>query len=103
LDRHFREINGISVTRWLLRQCIIRARRLLEDTGLPVGDIAQAAGVTTAATPRPYFRRAVGVASRRYREALRISATRKQSQRRAFGGEWRGLTPDEHAVPLRRR
>jgi transcriptional regulator GlxA family with amidase domain len=66
-DRHFREHAGISAVQWLLQQRIIRAQRLLEDTGESVEDIARSAGFRNAVALRRHFRRHLGVSPRQYR------------------------------------
>ena len=56
--RHFRAETGSTPLRWLHEQRILHARRLLEETDLPVEDIAAGSGFGTATTLREHFRRA---------------------------------------------
>jgi transcriptional regulator GlxA family with amidase domain len=67
--RHFRAEMGQSPLRWLIRQRIDLARRLLESTALTVGEIAPASGFADAATLRKHLRRHVGLAPTEYRRA----------------------------------
>jgi transcriptional regulator GlxA family with amidase domain len=80
-DRRFREATGTSVTQWLLHQRVLRAQRLLENTDLSIDEIARAAGMPTAITLRPHFRRVVGVSPQRYRDAFRLTETAAASAR----------------------
>jgi transcriptional regulator GlxA family with amidase domain len=66
-DRRFREVTGTSPLRWLLHQRVLAAQRLLEDTDLPVDDVAAAVGMGLGVTLRPHFRRLVGVSPQAYR------------------------------------
>jgi transcriptional regulator GlxA family with amidase domain len=70
-DRHFRVVTGTSPHQWLLHQRILAAQRLLEDTDLPVDDVAAAAGFGAGVSMRPHFRRAVGVSPQTYRATFR--------------------------------
>jgi transcriptional regulator GlxA family with amidase domain len=68
--RHFRAETGSTPLRWLHEQRILHARRLLEDTDLPVEDVASSCGFGTATTLREHFRRALKTTPTAYRRAF---------------------------------
>ncbi len=72
--RRFREETGMSPGRWLLRQRVELARRLLEGTDLPIERVAAQAGFGTAASLRQHLHTAVGVAPGAYRRTFRTVA-----------------------------
>ena len=72
LLRRFRAETGTSPLRWLHTQRVEQARRLLEQTDLPVEQVATRCGFGTAVSLRDHFRRA--------------TATTPSAYRRAFGG-----------------
>ena len=55
--RRFREETGTTPLRWLLAQRVLEARRLLEETDLPVEEVAWRCGFGTPASLRDHFRR----------------------------------------------
>ena len=55
--RRFREETGTTPLQWLLGQRVLEARRLLEETALPVETIAWRLRFGTAASLRDHFRR----------------------------------------------
>ena len=69
--RHFRAETGTSPLRWLHGQRVLHARRLLEESDLPVEDIAARSGFGTATTLREHFARAVHSTPTAYRRAFR--------------------------------
>jgi transcriptional regulator GlxA family with amidase domain len=69
--RHFRAETGTSPLRWLHEQRVLHARRLLEESDLPVEDIATSCGFGTATTLREHFARAVRSTPTAYRRAFR--------------------------------
>jgi len=69
--RRFRDETGMSPGRWLLRQRVEHARRLLEGTDLPIDGVARQAGFGTAASLRQHLHTAVGVAPAAYRRTFR--------------------------------
>ncbi|MFE5209838.1 GlxA family transcriptional regulator [Streptomyces sp. NPDC056600] len=69
--RRFTEATGTTPLRWLLEQRLLAAQRLLEETDLPVGEVAARCGFSSAVALRPGFVRAVGVPPREYRRAFR--------------------------------
>jgi transcriptional regulator GlxA family with amidase domain len=73
--RHFRAETGSTPLRWLHEQRILHARRLLEDTDLPVEDVASGCGFGTAANLREHFRRATHTTPTAYRQAFTRTST----------------------------
>jgi transcriptional regulator GlxA family with amidase domain len=69
--RRFREETGTTPLRWLLAQRVLEARRLLEESDLPVEDVAWRAGFGTAASLREHFRRATETTPSGYRRSFR--------------------------------
>jgi transcriptional regulator GlxA family with amidase domain len=69
--RRFREETGTTPLRWLLAQRVLEARRLLEESDLPIDDIAWRAGFGTAASLREHFRRATATTPTAYRRSFR--------------------------------
>jgi len=72
--RHFRAETGSTPLRWLHEQRILHARRLLEDTDMPVEDVASSCGFGTAANLREHFRRATHTTPTAYRQAFSAAA-----------------------------
>jgi transcriptional regulator GlxA family with amidase domain len=68
--RHFRAETGSTPLRWLHEQRILQARRLLEETDMPVEDVASSCGFGTATTLREHFRRALHTTPTAYRRAF---------------------------------
>lgn len=73
--RRFPEEIGMSPVQWLTQQRVERARRLLEDTDLPVDRIAATPGFGTAASLRQQLHAALGVSPSAYRSTFRRPAT----------------------------
>ena len=69
--RRFRAETGVSPQVWLAGQRVERARRLLEETDLPVDAVAARAGFGTAASLRSHLQAAVGVPPTAYRATFR--------------------------------
>jgi transcriptional regulator GlxA family with amidase domain len=69
--RHFRAETGSTPLRWLHEQRLLHARRLLEETDMPVEDIATSSGFGTATNLREHFRRATHTTPTAYRRAFR--------------------------------
>jgi transcriptional regulator GlxA family with amidase domain len=59
---------------WLLSQRIERTKGLLENTDLPVEEIARHVGLGTAANLRSHFRRATSLSPGRYRAGFAAAA-----------------------------
>ena len=69
--RRFLQETGTTPLRWLTAQRILHARRLLETTELPVDQVAQRAGLGTAANLRLHLARDAGTTPTRYRRTYR--------------------------------
>ena len=69
--RHFRAATGTTPHAWLLRQRIVLARQLLEDTDLGIDELAHRTGFGSAATLRHHFARRVGTSPQAYRRTFR--------------------------------
>ena len=72
--RRFRAATGTTPHRWILRQRLLLAQRLLETTEEPVGWVAARCGFATAAGLRMHFSREVGASPLAYRNAFRGGA-----------------------------
>jgi transcriptional regulator GlxA family with amidase domain len=70
--REFMAATGATPGRWLLSQRVQHAQRLLETTDLPVGRIAERAGLGSAANLRRRLRAELGVGPDAYRRNFRI-------------------------------
>ncbi|MCW0213288.1 MAG: helix-turn-helix domain-containing protein [Pseudonocardia sp.] len=71
--RRFTTETGTTPHRWLTRQRVLHARRLLEGTDLGVDAVAARCGFGSATLLRHHFRKAVGVAPADYRRSFRSS------------------------------
>jgi transcriptional regulator GlxA family with amidase domain len=69
--RHFRAETGTTPLRWLHEQRILHARRLLEETDLPVETVAARSGFGSATTLREHFGRSVRTTPTGYRRVFR--------------------------------
>lgn len=68
--RRFREETGTTPLRWLLAQRVLEARRLLEESDLPIDEVAWRAGFGSAASLREHFRRATATTPTAYRRSF---------------------------------
>jgi len=68
--RRFREETGTTPLQWLLSRRVLEARRLLEESDLPVETVAWRCGFGTAASLRDHFRRATATTPTAYRRAF---------------------------------
>ncbi len=68
--RRFAAVTGTTPHRWLCRQRVLMAQRLLETTDLPVERIAEECGLGTATNLRLHFRAEVGVSPAAYRRTF---------------------------------
>ena len=68
--RRFREETGTTPLQWLLAQRVLEARRLLEESGLPIEEVACRSGFGTAASLRDHFRRATATTPSAYRRSF---------------------------------
>lgn len=71
--RRFQQETGTTPYRWLLRQRVLLAQRLLEATDETMDAIAGRAGFGTAAALRHQFVRALGTTPNAYRRAFRCT------------------------------
>lgn len=92
-DRHFRRTTGVSVTKWLLRQRVHRAARLLEETDLPVDAVARRVGMASAAVLRPHFRAELEVTPTQWRARYRSSGETARADGARIPGQW-GIDPE---------
>ena len=72
--RRFREETGTTPLQWLLAQRVLEARRLLEESGLPIEEVAWRSGFGTAASLRDHFRRATATTPTGYRRSFQPAA-----------------------------
>jgi len=75
LTRRFAAEVGMPPLQWLTLERVRRARQLLEDTDLPVEQVAEQCGLGTAANLRVHFSRHAGVTPSAYRAAFAGSRT----------------------------
>lgn len=68
--RRFAAETGTSPLRWLTRQRVLHARRLLEDTDLSVDAVASRCGFGSATLLRHHFKQVVGVPPADYRRSF---------------------------------
>ncbi|WP_165960602.1 GlxA family transcriptional regulator [Actinocrispum wychmicini] len=80
-SRRFRAETGMSPGRWLLRQRLEHARRLLETTDMPVDRVAEDSGLGTAASLRQHLKRDLGVSPLTYRKAFKPPLQDSQPKR----------------------
>ncbi len=69
--RHFRAATGSSPHAWLLGQRLARAQVLLEQTALPVDEVARRSGLGSPTTLRHHFARRLGTSPQHYRKTFR--------------------------------
>jgi len=69
--RRFRATTGTTPMRWVLRQRVLLAQRVLETTDEPVDRVAQLAGFGSPAALRQHFNRIVRTSPTSYRRAFR--------------------------------
>ncbi|MBO1750886.1 helix-turn-helix domain-containing protein [Actinotalea sp. BY-33] len=68
--RRFRAQTGTTPADWTSRQRVLRAQELLEQTGLPVEEIARRTGFGAAAALRHHFARTLGTSPQAYRRTF---------------------------------
>jgi AraC family transcriptional activator FtrA len=68
--RRFRAETGTTPLQWLLSRRVLEARRLLEESDLPVEDVALRVGFGNAASLRDHFRRATATTPTAYRRTF---------------------------------
>ena len=105
LVRRFRAETGEGLAEWVARHRIERARALLEETDLPVAQVAHDAGFGSVEALRRHFQARVGTSPRAYRDTFRAppavtsrsraresmpaGTIRRDTARTAARGEWR--------------
>ncbi|MBA4864692.1 helix-turn-helix domain-containing protein [Streptomyces sp. PSKA54] len=72
-NRRFRDEVGMTPMNWLIQQRVERARELLEESDLPVDQVAAQTGLGTAANLRQHFHSALGTSPSAYRATFRGS------------------------------
>lgn len=72
--RRFKEATGTTPMRWLARQRVLHAQRLLERSDLPVDEVARRCGFGSATALRTNFRRSVGTSPLGYRRTFATAA-----------------------------
>ncbi len=68
--RRFRAETGTTPLQWLLSRRVLEARRLLEESDLPVEAVAERAGFGSAVSLREHFRRATTTTPTAYRRTF---------------------------------
>ncbi|HET7120229.1 MAG TPA: helix-turn-helix domain-containing protein [Solirubrobacterales bacterium] len=68
--RRFREETGTTPLQWLLSRRVLEARRLLEESDLPIDAVAWRCGFGTAASLREHFRRTTATTPSAYRRSF---------------------------------
>ena len=76
--RRFVADTGTTPHQWLTEQRVIRAREVLEESDLPVEQVAQACGYQDVGTFRRLFSRLTGERPADYREQHRLRTSRKR-------------------------
>lgn len=69
--RRFRDETGLPPGAWLIQQRVRHAQHLLEATDLAIDDVAERAGLGTAASLRAHLRSQAGVSPSTYRRTFR--------------------------------
>lgn len=72
LTRRFEQVTGMSPARWVKQRRLEGARRLLEETGLSVAQVAGAVGFASVVTFRQAFVAAYDTAPLSYRTRFRV-------------------------------
>ncbi|MBT2478230.1 GlxA family transcriptional regulator [Streptomyces sp. ISL-94] len=72
--RRFREESGVSPGEWITGQRVERARQLLEQTDLPMEQVARETGFGTAQSLRKHVQAALGVSPTAYRRTFRATS-----------------------------
>lgn len=85
-SRRFLAETGTTPHRWITQQRVLRARQLLEQTGLGIDEVARTCGFGTPAMLRHHFRKAVGVTPGDYRRTFHESAAARARRPVAAAG-----------------
>lgn len=78
-SRVFRSETGFSPAAYVKQVRIDNARRLLEETSLPLDQVAKRSGLGTAASARRIFIQQLGVSLREYRDRFKLGTADKVS------------------------
>lgn len=70
--RRFTEETGSTPLQWVIAQRVREAQRLLEETDLPVEEVAHRAGFGSAPSLRQHFGRALATSPAAYRRTFRV-------------------------------
>jgi transcriptional regulator GlxA family with amidase domain len=73
-SRVFRSETGLSPAAYVEQVRMDKARQLLEETSLPLDQVAQQSGLGTAASARRIFLRRLGISLRQYRDRFKLGA-----------------------------
>lgn len=68
----FRESTGLSPYRYIIRQRVEKAKRLLKHSNLPIVDIAQSCGFNSQSQMTQHFRKQTGMTPKKYRDTQQI-------------------------------
>jgi len=78
-SRVFRNETGLSPAEFVQQVRMDKARQLLEETSLPLDQVAKRSGLGTAASARRIFLRRLGISLRQYRERFKLGANPRSS------------------------
>lgn len=70
--RRFQAATDLTPGEWLIRERVARARKLLEETIMPIEHIAESVGFASADALRHHFRKRFGVSAVSYRNNFRM-------------------------------
>ncbi len=73
-SRVFRSETGLSPANYVEQVRMDKARRLLEETSLPLDQVARQSGLGTAASARRTFLRRLGISLRQYRDRFKLNS-----------------------------
>jgi transcriptional regulator GlxA family with amidase domain len=92
--RQFLASTGTTPYKWLVRQRVQLAQRLLEMSNLPIDSVAEQSGFPTAANLRKHFGRAVHTSPRRTGAPSRTAAPAETqiAMPSEVPGTWKGWT-----------
>jgi transcriptional regulator GlxA family with amidase domain len=79
-SRVFRNETGLSPAAYVEQVRVDKARRLLEETSLPLDQVAKRSGLGTAASARRTFLRRLGISLRQYRDRFELGGNSRSSE-----------------------
>jgi transcriptional regulator GlxA family with amidase domain len=85
LERRFKAATGCSLLEYVQRLRIEQAKRLLEETALPLDDVVVDCGYAEVSSFRRLFRRLTGLTPREYRRLFRPTTGRRVTERPSGG------------------